>query len=79
MAARKVEAEQYDLAETPLAAMIDDARAMSLFASERLIFVIGAEAAMPRSAEADDDDEGCRARRPARAFSKLMSRVRHRV
>ena len=31
---------------------------MSLFASERLIFVIGAEAAMPRSARAIDDEEG---------------------
>ncbi len=57
-AAQGVEAEQYDLAETPLAAVIDDARAMSLFASERLIFVIGAEAAMPRSARAVDDEEG---------------------
>jgi DNA polymerase III subunit delta len=57
-AAQGVEAEQYDLAETPLAGVIDDARAMSLFASERLIFVIGAEAAMPRSARAVDDEEG---------------------
>jgi DNA polymerase III subunit delta len=62
-AAQGVEAEHYDLAETPLAAVIDDARAMSLFASERLIFVIGAEAAMPRtsrasSSQTDDDDEG---------------------
>ena len=56
-AVQGVEAEQYDLAETPLAAVIDDARAMSLFASERLIFVIGAEAAMPRSARAVDDEE----------------------
>jgi DNA polymerase III subunit delta len=56
-AAQGVEAEQYDLAETPLAAVIDDARAMSLFASERLIFVIGAEAAMPRSTRAVDDEE----------------------
>jgi DNA polymerase-3 subunit delta len=57
-AAQGVEAEQYDLAEMPLAAVIDDARAMSLFASERLIFVIGAEAAMPRSARSVDDEEG---------------------
>jgi DNA polymerase-3 subunit delta len=56
-AAKGVDAEQYDLAETPLAAVIDDARAMSLFASERLIFVIGAEAAMPRSSKSADDDE----------------------
>jgi DNA polymerase-3 subunit delta len=52
-----VEPEQYDASETPLAAIIDDARAMSLFASERLIFVIGAEAAMPRTSRSDAEDE----------------------
>jgi DNA polymerase-3 subunit delta len=60
-AAQGVEPEQHDLAEVPLAAVIDDARAMSLFASERLIFGLNAEMAMPRasrSAAADDDDEG---------------------
>jgi DNA polymerase-3 subunit delta len=57
-AAQDIEPEQYDLAETPLAAVIDDARAMSLFSSERLIFAIGAEAAMPRSTKAVDDEEG---------------------
>jgi DNA polymerase III subunit delta len=58
MAASKgVEPEQVDASETPLAAIIDDARAMSLFASERLIFVIGADAAVPRSSRSDDDDE----------------------
>jgi DNA polymerase-3 subunit delta len=51
------EAEQYDASETSLAAIIDDARAMSLFASERLIFVIGAETFMPRTIR-DDDDAG---------------------
>ncbi len=60
-----VESEQYDASETSLAAIIDDARAMSLFVSQRLIFVIGGETAMPRSARTaaaassdDDDDEG---------------------
>jgi DNA polymerase III subunit delta len=60
LAAQGVEPEQYDASETPLAAIIDDARAMSLFASTRLIFVIGAEAAMPRStrgAWSDDEEE----------------------
>src|SRR5579862_4329721 len=57
-AAKGVETEQVDASETPLAAIIDDARAMSLFASERLIFVTGAEAAMPRSMRSDDDEEG---------------------
>jgi DNA polymerase-3 subunit delta len=60
-AAQGVESEQYDVSETSLAAIIDDARAMSLFASERLMFVIGAEAAMPRvsrSAASDEEVEG---------------------
>ncbi len=62
VAAREgVAAEYFDAAETALAAIIDDARAMSLFASERLMFVSGAEAAMPRSsrtaAASDDDDD----------------------
>src|SRR5271165_7014408 len=54
--ALKLESEQYDASETSIAAIVDDARALSLFASERLMFVIGAEAAMPRSSK--DDEEG---------------------
>src|SRR6185312_2809229 len=48
-AADGIEAEYYDLSSSSLSAVIDDARSMSLFASERLIFVIGAESAVPRS------------------------------
>jgi DNA polymerase III subunit delta len=56
--------EQFDAGETALAAIVDDARAMSLFASERLMLVCNAEVAMPRLSRAaaassdDDDDEG---------------------
>ena len=57
-AAKGVESEQYDASETSLAAIIDDARAMSLFATERLIFVIGAETAMPRTVRDDDESGG---------------------
>jgi DNA polymerase III subunit delta len=58
VAARQgVEAEQYDAAETSLTAIVDDARALSLFASERLIFVRGAETAMPRSVRDEARDE----------------------
>jgi DNA polymerase-3 subunit delta len=60
-AIRGIEAEQYDAAETSLTAIIDDARALSLFASERLIFVTGAETVMPRSSRdeaRDEEDEG---------------------
>jgi DNA polymerase III subunit delta len=54
--AKGIEPEQYDASETSLAAIVDDARAMSLFASERLIFVLSAEAAMPRSMRSDDGE-----------------------
>lgn len=49
---------QLDLSEVPLAAILDDARALSLFASDRLIWVVNAEAALPRAAKASDEDEG---------------------
>lgn len=62
-AARGVEPEQFDMAESSLAAVIDDARAMSLFASERLMIAVSAETAMPRTTRAaavsdDDEEEG---------------------
>jgi DNA polymerase-3 subunit delta len=52
---------QHDLAETELAAALDDARSLSLFASERLIWIVNAEAALPRgraAAAEEDDGEG---------------------
>jgi DNA polymerase-3 subunit delta len=61
VAASPVEMEQFDASETSLAAIVDDARAMSLFASERLMVVTNAEAAMPRgsrSADEEGDDSG---------------------
>ncbi len=50
----------YDLAETALAEAIDDARALSLFAAERVIFAGNAEAALPRTRgdEEGEDSEG---------------------
>lgn len=69
LAARGVQAEQFDMAESSLAAILDDARAMSLFASERLMIAVGAETAMPRVSRAasaandagDDSDDSPRA------------------
>jgi DNA polymerase-3 subunit delta len=49
---------QLDLAELSLAAILDDARALSLFASDRLIWVVNAEAALPRTSKASEDEEG---------------------
>ena len=59
-AAAGIEPETHDAATMSLAAIMDDANAMSLFARERLIFVASAEAAMPRAsrAAAVDDDDG---------------------
>jgi DNA polymerase-3 subunit delta len=57
-AASMVVPDTFDAGQTSLAAIIDDARAMSLFASERLLFVSNAEAAMPRTSRDDDDESG---------------------
>jgi DNA polymerase III subunit delta len=52
---------RHDLDQTTLAAALDDARSLSLFASKRVIWIAGAEAALPRgrriasNAEAADD------------------------
>ena len=70
LAARAVAPEQFDMAESSLAAIIDDARAMSLFASERLMFATRAETAMPRTsraAAAADDDEDDTSEAPSRS------------
>ncbi|MFB3829170.1 MAG: DNA polymerase III subunit delta [Bryobacteraceae bacterium] len=49
---------QYDLAETPLAAIVDDARALSLFASRRVVIGVNAEAVLPRTRSgAEEEDE----------------------
>jgi DNA polymerase-3 subunit delta len=53
---------QHDLAELTLSEIVDDARALSLFASERLIWIVNAELALPRgraaASETEDDDGG---------------------
>ena len=48
---------RYDLAETSLSEIVDDARSLSLFASRRLIIVAGAEAALPRL-KSDEEEDG---------------------
>jgi len=48
---------RHDLDRTHLAAALDDARALSLFASRRVIWLAAAEAAVPRAARASGDDE----------------------
>ena len=50
---------RHELEQTTLAAALDDARSLSLFASKRVIWIAGAEAALPRgrriASEAADD------------------------
>jgi DNA polymerase III subunit delta len=50
---------KHDLEETPLAAALDDARSLSLFASKRVIWLARAEAALPRgkAVVGREDDE----------------------
>src|SRR5438045_2173020 len=48
---------QYDLNDTNMAYVLDDARALSLFAPQRVILVSNAEAALPRQ-RSDDEDAG---------------------
>jgi DNA polymerase-3 subunit delta len=51
---------RHDLDEISLEEVLDDARSLSLFARERLIWVTGAESALPRGrgSAADDDEAG---------------------
>lgn len=49
---------EHDLSEVTLAEVLDDARALSLFTAERLIWVVNAEAALPKGRSEDDGEEG---------------------
>ena len=50
---------EHDLTQVSLAEVLDDARSLSLFAADRLIWVTNAEAALPRGrAAAEDEAEG---------------------
>lgn len=48
----------YDLSQHSVAEVIDDARALSLFSSKRLIVASSAEAAVPKMSAAESDDTG---------------------
>jgi DNA polymerase-3 subunit delta len=48
---------QLDLAEVTLSSIVDDARALSLFAADRLIWVGNAEAVLPKTAKSTEEDE----------------------
>jgi len=48
---------QYDLNESSLAQVVDDARSLSLFAAQRVIQVSNAEDALPRGRSVEDDED----------------------
>src|SRR6266700_1737449 len=48
---------QYDLRETSLPDVVDDARSLSLFASKRVIMVANAELALPRQRVDEEEAE----------------------
>jgi DNA polymerase-3 subunit delta len=48
---------RHDLDQIPLAAALDDARALSLFATQRVIWLARAEAALPRGRASESDEE----------------------
>ena len=51
---------RHDLSEVAMRDAIDDARSLSLFATNRILWLSSAESVLPRgrAAESDDDDEG---------------------
>jgi DNA polymerase-3 subunit delta len=49
---------RHDLDQTPLAAAVDDARALSLFAPRRMIWLGHAEAAVPRASSEEQEESG---------------------
>jgi DNA polymerase-3 subunit delta len=52
---------QYDLRESALADVVEDARSLSLFARKRVILVANAEMALPKQKAGDEDEEDAEA------------------
>jgi DNA polymerase-3 subunit delta len=78
--ARETGFTRLDLSEVPLAAAFDDARSLSLFASRRVIWLAGAEAALPRAVTDSDepDDELARyLRQPAPETTVVIEASRY--
>lgn len=70
----------YDLDETPMAAICDDAAAYSLFTQRRVFWITRAESVLPRgkaaaaAAEESDDDEAGAAKKPGAAPADALAR-----
>jgi DNA polymerase-3 subunit delta len=68
---------QHDLVEISLADVLDDARALSLFASERLIWVLNAEAVLPKGRGASEDDADSDSGAPSTAGAPTLADYLH--
>jgi DNA polymerase-3 subunit delta len=71
----------YDLEQTPMAAICDDAAAYSLFSQRRVFWITRAEAVLPRGRAAaaaaddsDDDDAGSASKKPGAAAADALAR-----
>lgn len=60
---------RHDLDQTALAAVLDDARSLSLFARERIVWVASAESVLPRGKSAGEEEKA--------AASELAAYVQH--
>ncbi len=58
---RETGLSRHELEETTLANVLDDARSLSLFAPNRVLWVSGAETALPRGRAASDDENSAAA------------------
>ena len=58
---RETGLSRHDLEETTIASVLDDARSLSLFAPSRVVWVSGAESALPRGRAASDDENSAAA------------------
>ena len=63
---------RHDLDQVPLAAAIDDARSLSLFAARRLIWLGRAEASLPKGRAADAEEDGAAAPGGAGALEEYL-------
>ena len=55
--AREEGLSRHDMEETGLAAILDDARSLSLFAPQRVVWAVNAEAALPRGRAGSEDEK----------------------
>jgi DNA polymerase III subunit delta len=66
---RETGLSRHELEDTTLANVLDDARSLSLFAPNRVVWVSGAEAALPRGRAASDDEHS--------ALAELAAYLKH--